>query len=103
MALSVLSRWMMDLYGDAGLATILTISGVMDADSTLMTMHGLPEGSLEGKTSALVLTAAVMANTLFKAGLTVSIAGFSAGWRAALPLVLSVVLAMFAWLALNFM
>ena len=98
MALSLLSRWMMDLYGDAGLATILTISGVMDADSALITMHGLTEGSIEGKTAALILTAAVMANTLFKAGLAVSIAGFSAGWRAAIPLVLSVVIALFAWL-----
>lgn len=96
MLLSVLSRWALDHFGDEGLATVLTVSGLFDADSAVITMHGLPEDSLNAKVAGLILSTPVIANTLFKAGIIMSIAGFSAGWRAALPLVISVGIALFA-------
>lgn len=90
MVLSLVSRWVLHRFGDAGLATVLALSGMVDVDSAIITMGGLPSGTLDGRTAGLVLAAPIMLNTLFKAGVAISLAGWSRGWRAALPLVASV-------------
>ena len=90
MVLSLAARWVMHRFGDAGLATVLALSGMVDVDSAIITMGGLPAGALDARTAGLVLGAPVMLNTLFKAGAAISLAGWSRGWRAALPLVASV-------------
>jgi len=95
MALSLASRWVLQRFGDAGLATVLALSGTADVDSAIITLGSLPTGTLDARTAGLVLAAPVMLNTLFKAGVTVSLAGWQSGWRAALPLVASVVAALF--------
>ncbi|GAA0318206.1 MgtC/SapB family protein [Sphingomonas oligophenolica] len=90
MVLSLVSRWVLHRFGDAGLATVLALSGMVDVDSAIITMGGLPSGTLDARTAGLVLAAPIMLNTLFKAGAAISLAGWSRGWRAALPLVASV-------------
>lgn len=90
MFLSLVSRWVLHRFGGAGLATVLSLSGMVDVDSAIITMGGLPAGSLDARTAGLSLAAPVMLNTLFKAGAAVSLAGWRRGWRAALPLVASV-------------
>ncbi len=93
MGLSLLSRWILTLFGDAGLATVLALSGMVDVDSAVLTVSGLPAGSLTPVTAGLVFAAPMLMNTLVKAGLTVAIGGGRAGWAAAAPLVLSVAVA----------
>ncbi|WP_235889288.1 MgtC/SapB family protein [Glacieibacterium frigidum] len=88
-ALALVSRAALARFGDAGLAVALAITGAMDVDSAILTMHGLPAGSVGGRLAGLILVGPILANTLVKAGLTVSIGGWRHGWRAALPLVAS--------------
>lgn len=90
MLVSLISRWVLTQYGDAGLATVLALSGTFDVDSAIITMGGLPSGALDARTAGLVLAAPVMLNTLFKASVAISLAGWDRGWRAAAPLVASV-------------
>lgn len=66
MALTVAARWVLVRYGNAGLATVLAISGSVDVDSAVITMGNLPAGTLAPRTAALVLCAPVVLNTLFK-------------------------------------
>lgn len=80
MALTALAHWVLHRYGDAGLATVLAISGTVDVDSAIITMGSLPAGSLDPKTAALVLILPVVLNTLFKTVTALGLAG-----RRALP------------------
>lgn len=91
MVLSLASRWVLDRFGDAGLATVLALSGMVDVDSAIITMGGLPKGVLDARTAGLVLAAPIMLNTLVKAVVALSIAGWRRGWPAALCLTASVV------------
>ena len=90
MAVSLAGRWALDRFGDAGLVTVLGISGMLDVDSAVITASGLPPGSLGGVTAGLIFAAPLIMNSLVKAGLTIAIAGRRAGWGAAVPLLLSV-------------
>jgi uncharacterized membrane protein (DUF4010 family) len=66
MALTVVARWVLERYGDAGLATVLAISGTVDVDSAIITMGNLPAGTLAARIAGLVLLPPVVLNTLFK-------------------------------------
>lgn len=90
MLLSLVSRWVLERFGDAGLATVLALSGMVDVDSAIITMSGLPTGVLDGRTAGFVLALPVMLNTLVKAGATVSFAGRDRGRSAAIALIASV-------------
>lgn len=81
MVLTVAARWVQERWGDAGLATVLALSGIMDVDSSIITMGNLPPGTLSARTAALVLMPPVLLNTALKAGMAISLAG----WRKALP------------------
>lgn len=87
MVLTVAARWVLARYGDAGLATVLAISGTVDVDSAIITLGNLPPGTLEGRIAGLVLIPPVVLNTLFKAVTAISLAG----WRKAAPGALSLV------------
>lgn len=91
MAMSLMGRWALEAFGDAGLAAVLGISGMVDVDAAIITMSGLPAGSLTVLMAGLVLAAPILTNTLVKAGLLVVIVRGRAGWRAAAPLICSVV------------
>lgn len=75
MALTVAARWVLQRYGDAGLAVVLAIAGTADVDSAVITMGNLPEGTLEPRIAALVLSAPVALNTLFKTAILLTLAG----------------------------
>jgi len=91
MVISLAGRWAMARFGDTGLATVLGISGMVDVDAAIITMRGLPPGSLTKLTADYVLAAPILANSLLKAALALGIARCRAGWAAAAPLLLSVV------------
>lgn len=90
MLLTLLARWMMEQVGEAGVAAVLALSGLADVDSAIIATGNLPPGTLDPRTAGFVLAAPVFANTLFKAGVAMTIAGPRAGWRAAWSLVASV-------------
>ncbi|MCA3256383.1 MAG: DUF4010 domain-containing protein, partial [Alphaproteobacteria bacterium] len=75
MALAV--RWAEVRFGDAGTATLLVLSGSFDVDAAIVTLGGLPAGTLDPFTGGLVLAAPVLINTLFKAAIVV----VNGGWR----------------------
>src|SRR3546814_8485922 len=51
------------------------ISGSVDVDSAIITMGNLPRGTMQPITGALVLAVPVVLNSLFKAGIAVSLGG----------------------------
>jgi uncharacterized membrane protein (DUF4010 family) len=75
MVLTLAARWVLERYGDAGLATVLAISGTVDVDSAIITMGNLPAGTLSPKIAGLVLLPPVLLNTLFKTGTAIALAG----------------------------
>ncbi|MFM5947810.1 MAG: MgtC/SapB family protein [Novosphingobium sp.] len=91
MALTVAARWVLQRYGDSGLATVLAISGSVDVDSAIITMGNLPAGTLTPRVAALVLALPVTLNTLFKTATLVSIAGWRKAWPGASAMLTSLV------------
>lgn len=96
MALTVAARWVLTRFGDAGLATVLALSGMMDVDSAIITMGNLPAGTLEPRIAGMVLLPPILLNTLVKAGVAISVAGRAKAWPAAATLCLSVVASLVA-------
>lgn len=91
MALTLAARWVLDKFGNAGLATVLAISGSVDVDSAIITMGNLPGGTLTARVAALVLALPVTLNTLFKTATLVSIAGWNRSWPGASAMLSSLV------------
>lgn len=89
MAMTLAARWVLEHFGDAGLATVLAISGSVDVDSAIITMGTLPPGTLDPHVAGLVLALPMVLNSLLKAGVTLSVAGWRKGRAAALPLLAS--------------
>jgi uncharacterized membrane protein (DUF4010 family) len=104
MVLSVAARWVLARYGDAGLATVLALSGMLDVDSAIITMGNLPAGMVDPRLAALILMPPVLLNTLIKAGAAIGLAGWAKAWRGAVVLGASTVAALvalpFLWPAL---
>jgi len=96
MITTVVARWVLERFGDAGLAAVLAITGAFDVDSAIITMGGLPRGSLAPTTAGLVLLSPIVLNTLFKAATTLSIAGWGKAKDGVLALVLAVIAAVCA-------
>lgn len=89
MLATLASRYVLDSYGDAGLATVLALTGIVDVDSAIIAMGNMPAGSLSPRIAALVLLLAVLLNTLLKALAAISIAGWKRAWPAFAALVAS--------------
>lgn len=94
MVLSVGARWVLARYGDAGLATVLALSGMLDVDSAIITMGNLPKGTIDPRIAALILMPPVLLNTLIKAGGAIALAGWQQAWRGAAVLAASTVTAL---------
>jgi uncharacterized membrane protein (DUF4010 family) len=90
MVLTVIAHWVLDRFGNAGLATVLAITGTVDVDSAIITMGNLPRGTLDPHIAGLVLLPPILLNTLLKAVTAIGLAGRKA-WPGALTLVASVV------------
>jgi uncharacterized membrane protein (DUF4010 family) len=84
--LALVVRWAEVRFGNAGIATVLAITGSMDVDAAIVTMRGLTPGTLDAGLAGMILSLPVLLNTLFKAAIVLVTAGWRAGWRAALPL-----------------
>jgi len=84
---SLVARWVQQDFGQAGTGAVLAVSGLVDVDSAIVTMSGLPRGALDAHAAGLILSVPVILNTGVKAAVTVGVAGWTAGRRAALPLV----------------
>lgn len=97
-ALAVAGRWAQQRFGDSGVAVLLALTGLVDVDAAVITLSGLPTGSLAASTAALVLSGPILLNTLLKAALAVVFAPNRCGLRAALPLVASAIAAAAAML-----
>ncbi len=90
MALTVVARWVLARYGNAGLAAALAVSGTVDVDSAIITMGNLPAGTLAPRLAGLVLVPPMLLNTLFKSATLISLAGWRKGWPGAAALLASV-------------
>jgi uncharacterized membrane protein (DUF4010 family) len=91
--LAVGSRWAQMRFGDAGIGALLLLTGFADVDAAVITLAGLPDGTLAPARAGLLLALPVVANMLLKAGLALVLGGIPRGVRAALPLVASVLAA----------
>lgn len=89
MALTVAARWVLERYGNAGLATVLAISGTVDVDSAIITMGNLPSGTLTARVAGLVLVPPIVLNTLFKTATLIGLAGWRKAWPAAAAMLAS--------------
>ncbi len=100
MVLSVVAHWVLERYGDAGLATVLALSGMVDVDSAIITMGHLPSGAIAPQMAALVLMPPILLNTLVKAGAALGMAGWRQAWPGAVVLAASCIAALGAlpWL-----
>jgi uncharacterized membrane protein (DUF4010 family) len=85
---SFAGHWALERFGGLGAGALLTLTGMMDVDAAIIALGTFPEGVLAPLVAGTLLSLPVLANTLWKAGLSVAIAG-RAGWRAAWPLVAS--------------
>lgn len=94
MVLSVAARWVLARYGDAGLATVLALSGMLDVDSAIITMGNLPGGTIDARLAALILMPPVLLNTLVKASAAIGLAGWGKAWRGAAVLAASTLAAL---------
>lgn len=101
MALTVAARWVLAEFGDRGLAVVLAISGSIDVDSAIITMGGLPEGALAPEVAGAVLAVPIVLNTLFKAGITLSVGGWRRGILGAWPLLASAAAVGVSWLVMG--
>lgn len=88
-ATALATRWAEARFGDAGAATLIAITGSFDVDAAIVTLGGLPAGTLEPRLAGLVLAVPVLVNTAFKAGIVILTAGWTRGRPAALPLLAS--------------
>lgn len=85
-AMALATRWAEHRFGDAGVATLLMVTGSFDVDAAIVTLGGLPAGTLAPALAGLVIAVPVLSNTLFKAAIVVFTARSRLGLRAALPL-----------------
>jgi uncharacterized membrane protein (DUF4010 family) len=98
--LAVASRWTLDRFGDAGVGALLLLTGFADVDASVITLAGLPPGTLTPSRAGLLLALPVVANMVLKAGMALVIAGGRNGRRAAAPLLASVLAAVGGMVAL---
>jgi uncharacterized membrane protein (DUF4010 family) len=87
--MAVATRWAETQFGDAGIATVLIISGSFDVDAAIVTLGGLSAGTLTPEIAALVVAASVFINTIIKTGIVATFAGFKKGRPAIFALALA--------------
>ena len=85
------SKWAIARFGDAGLATILGLTGLYDVDYAIITVGNLGSGILSPTRSGLLLAVPILVNTVLKGVIVVALAGPKRGAFAALPLGLTAV------------
>ena len=91
--LALASRWLLERYGDAGVGTLLLLTGFADVDAAVITLAGLPPGTLSPTRAGLLLSLPILGNMALKAGMVLLIAPNRRGVRGALPLLASILAA----------
>jgi uncharacterized membrane protein (DUF4010 family) len=84
--MAVATRWAEARFGNSGVATVLIISGSFDVDAAIITLGGLPIGTLSPEVSGLVIAATIFINTVIKTGMVAIFAGWTKGKPAILAL-----------------
>lgn len=87
--LSIGSRWALRQFGNAGLATVLLVTGFADVDAAILSLANMPPGSIRGDLAGMMLAAPVLANMLLKIAICLVLVPSRAGVRAAFPLIVS--------------
>ncbi|MFC3174909.1 MgtC/SapB family protein [Novosphingobium bradum] len=90
MAFTLAARWVLATWGNRELAVVLAITGTIDVDSAIITMGSLPGGTLSPRMAGLVLVPPVVLNSLFKAGVAVTVGGWRRAWPGAMALLAAV-------------
>ena len=80
-AISIATRLVTRMAGNAGAYALAAISGLMDVDAIALSMAQLVPGELATEVGANAIVVAVAANTLAKAGLSWIAGGAGPGWR----------------------
>ncbi|MGE5471809.1 MAG: MgtC/SapB family protein [Bacteroidota bacterium] len=94
------SAWLQDIAGNSGLYIVALVSGLTDADaSVLSTLRMFNLEKVSGGEAVMAVTLALMANLIFKIGLVLSIGGAKLA-RHALPGLFAIGCGMAAGLAL---
>lgn len=88
---ALVARWAADVFGDRGLAVVLAITGALDVDAAIVTLGGLPDDAVEPGLAGLILAVPILANTVFKIGVTAGLAGWRQGRGGAVALAASLV------------
>ncbi len=86
-----LVRALRDGFGDAGIYAVAVLSGITDVDAVTLSMSRLASEDLAANVAERAIVLAVIANTFFKALLTVFIARGKMARRVAVPLSLTAV------------
>lgn len=89
---SLLVRWAQVRFGEAGGAWSLFIAGSFDVDAAIVTLGGLPRGSVGPAIAALALGGTVAVNMAFKIAIVLANARLRAGGLAASALLTSLVI-----------
>ncbi|MCW1384952.1 DUF4010 domain-containing protein [Novosphingobium sp. KCTC 2891] len=100
--LSLVARWALEHFGNRGIAAVLALTGMMDVDAGVITLSGLPHDALTDWAGGMVLAGTVLANTLIKAIMAITIAPGRDGLRAALPLLAALAASAIALAAMAF-
>lgn len=86
MVLTIAAHWVLERFGDHGVALVLAISGTVDVDSAVITLGTLPSGTMSPQVGGLVLAVPTMLNTGFKGLVAVSVGGWEKGRHGLIPL-----------------
>lgn len=87
--IALATRWAEARFGDAGIVALLAITGSFDVDVAIVTLGGLPAGTIAPWVGGLVLAVPILLNTLFKAAVVIAMAGWRRGLPASAPLLAS--------------
>lgn len=87
--LSLVVHWAEAEYGDAGIATLLAITGAMDVDAAIVAMRALPPGTVKPQLAGMILSLPLLLNTLIKSGIVIAVAGWRKGLPAAAPMLIA--------------
>jgi len=94
------AAWLSDVAGHRGLYAVALVSGLTDVDAlTLSSLQLFTSGKLGAREAVVAIALALLANTVFKLGLVVTVGGTPLARRVILPALASVVagaLAIFA-------
>lgn len=98
-AASLLVRWAQFRFGEAGGAWSLFIAGSFDVDAAIVTLGGLPHGSVNPSIAAIALGGTVAVNMTFKIAIVFANARLHAGRLAATSLMasLAILVSMLVW------